>query len=100
VCCRARYLQVTCGTQHATETAGETVDEVVEYCYRFLARNNYPGHLKRFTDELESDPKACSFQACACTPKGSPELMANFVGGEEPLIQGYCGTACLDVLRL
>jgi hypothetical protein len=45
-----------------TTTAG-SVDEIVEYYHRFLARNGYKGHLKRFSKRLRADPHSARAEA-------------------------------------
>jgi hypothetical protein len=44
-------------------TASVSIDEVVDSYWRFLSRNRYDGHLKRFKDRLNADPKAGEAEA-------------------------------------
>jgi hypothetical protein len=47
----------------AITTTAVSVDEMVEYYHRFLARNGYKGHLKRFSDRLQADPHSARAEA-------------------------------------
>ncbi len=47
----------------AITTTAVSVDEMVEYYHRFLARNGYTGHLKRFSDRLKADPHSAQAEA-------------------------------------
>jgi len=44
-------------------TMAESIDVVVDSYYRFLARNEFDGHLKRFKDRLLSDKSAAEAEA-------------------------------------
>jgi hypothetical protein len=47
----------------AITTTAVSVDEMVEYYHRFLARNGYKGHLKRFSERLQADPHSARAEA-------------------------------------
>jgi hypothetical protein len=56
----------------ALRTAG--VDEIVDSYWRFLSRNHYDGHLKRFKDRLDADAKAAEAEAVVFSVLWSAKL--------------------------
>ena len=54
----------------AITTTAVSVDEMVEYYHRFLARNGYKGHLKRFSDRLQADPHSARAEAVVFRSSG------------------------------
>lgn len=65
-----------------------SVDEVVDYYWRYLARNKFDGHLKRFKDRLSADPKSAEAEAVVFSwlraEKQQPEIFEdNSKGGPD-----------------
>ena len=80
--------------QHATKAA--MVEDVVEFYRCFLNRNHLSGHLKRFEDRLNADPKAAEAEAVVFSwlraerlspdifednSKGGPDFQCNGTNG-------------------
>lgn len=69
-------------------TASVSTDEVVDSYWKFLSRNRYNGHLKRFKDRLKADPKAAEAEAIVFSVLWSAKLRPdifedNSVGGPD-----------------
>jgi hypothetical protein len=60
--------------RQTTPIAPVSVDDVVDSYWKFLSRNNYTGHLRRFKHRLESDPKAAEAEAVAFSVLWSEKL--------------------------
>jgi hypothetical protein len=55
-------------------TASVSVDEIVDSYWKFLSRNQYDGHLKRFKDRLGADAKAAEAEAVVFSVLWSAKL--------------------------
>ena len=55
-------------------TASISIDEVVDSYWKFLYRNRYDVHLKRFKDRLNADPKAAEAEAVVFSVLWSAKL--------------------------
>jgi hypothetical protein len=71
--------------QQALKMASTSVDEIVDSYWKFLSRNHYDGHLKRFKDRLDSDPKAAEAEAVVFSvlwsEKRRPDIFENNSAG-------------------
>jgi hypothetical protein len=55
-------------------TASVSVDDIVDSYWKFLSRNYYDAHLKRFKDRLSADPKAAEAEAVVFSVLWSAQL--------------------------
>jgi hypothetical protein len=81
-------------------TARVSVDEVVDSYWKFLSRNRYDGHLKRFKDRLNADPKAAEAEAIVFSVLWSAKLRPdifedNSAGGPDFLCEPSPGDSFL-----
>jgi len=71
---RANSALGVCRVPQVLKMASVSVDEIVDSYWRFLSRNRYDGHLKRFKDRLDSDPKAAEAEAVVFSVLWSEKL--------------------------
>jgi hypothetical protein len=60
--------------QKVLKTTSASVDEIVDSYWKFLSRNHYDVHLKRFKDRLNSDLKAAEAEAVVFSVLWSEKL--------------------------
>ena len=71
--------------QQVQKMVSASVDDLVDSYWKFLSRNHYDGHLKRFKDRLDSDSKAAEAEAVVFSvlwsEKRRPDVFENNSAG-------------------